>query len=360
MTCNCLHTAPAPPCFNRHKFSRGRMIVALASFAFLAGSLSCTAQEPSTADLFRLGAQQMHDGHYAEAEKYFLQAVQTSPQLAEAHLDLGLALVRQGNVEEATKELETAARLDPRAPGVHMFLGISYYQMHRLDDAIKALREEVALNNQSAEALMWLGVVELAAGNPEKAVAPLDHAAELSPKDLNILDYRGQAHSLVAKDSYAQMYKLAPGSWHVHRLQAELYAEQDRHREAIAEYLEAIRAQPGDADLYESLGEEYRKTNQLDLAQGAYENELRLSPRNGVAMYNLGSIDVERDDAKDGVPLLEDVVKFYQDAPVAMYYLGRGLAILGRNQEAIKYLEGAVKAEPSGEIAKRSYYELSR
>jgi len=336
----------------------------LPSLLLLAVPALCIAQDAptnaSTSDLVRLGAQQLHDGHYAEAEEYFRKAAEASPDLAEVHLDLGLVLVREGKVEEATKELETAARLGPQLQGVHMFLGISYYQMHRLDDAVEALQQEVALNNQNAEALMWLGVVELAAGNPEKAVGPLDRAAELSPKDLNILDYRGQAHSLVAKDSYAQMYRLAPGSWHVHRLRAELYGEQERHREAISEYLEAIREQPQNADLYEALGREYRKIDQLDMAHQAYETELKLSPRNAVAMYNLGSIDIERDDAKDGVPLLQDVVRFYDNAPVAKYYLGRGLAALGRNQEAIRYLEEAVKAEPSGEIAKRSYYELSR
>ncbi len=47
----------------------------------------------------------MHDGHYVEAEKFFRQATQESPQLAEAHLDLGLALTRQEKVEEATQEL---------------------------------------------------------------------------------------------------------------------------------------------------------------------------------------------------------------------------------------------------------------
>jgi predicted Zn-dependent protease len=154
------------------------------------------------------------------------------------------------------------------------------------------------------------------------------------------------------------MYKLAPRSWHVHRLQAELYAEQDRHREAIAEYLEAIRAETGNADLYEKLGEEYRKTSQLDLAHDAYEKELKLSPGNGVAMYNLGSIDIERDDAKEGVPLLQEVVRVYAKAPVITYYLGRGLAELGRNQEAVKYLEDTIKADPSSEVAKRSYFEL--
>jgi Flp pilus assembly protein TadD len=338
----------------RHNF-----LLAVAVLVF-ASAIAASAQDAATVEMIKKGALQMQSGKYSDAEISFREATRLSPTLAEPHLDLGLALVRQGKVEDATQELETARHLNPNIRGVNMFLGITYYQMHRLTDAIAALQREVEMNEQSADAQMWLGIAQLAAGNAQAAVGPLDRAAALSPNDLNILDYRGQAHGQVAKDSYAQMYKLDPKSWHVHRLQAELYAAQDRHKEAIAEFLEAIRAEPNNADLYEKLGEEYRKTSQLDLAHDAYEKELKLSPRNGIAMYNLGSIDIERDDAKAGVPLLEDAVKFYAEAPAVKYYLGRGLAQLGRNDEAIRYLEETVKAQPTGEIAKRAYYELSR
>lgn len=302
----------------------------------------------------------MHDGRTADAEKEFRDAVRASPDRAEAHLDLGLVLVRQGQLEAAAGELESATTLGPQVPGAHMFLGIAYYQMHRLGEEVTALQQELVLNPDNAEAQMWLGIVELASGNAEKAVAPLDRAAELSPKNLDILDYRGQAHGIVAKDSYAQMYKQSPHSWHVHRLQAELYAEEDRHREAIVEYQAAIAAESNNPDLYEKLGNEYRAINQLEQAQAAFQHELSLSPHNGIAMYNLGSIDVERGDVAKGVPLLEEVARFYAQAPVVKYYLGRGLAESGKSGRAAQMLEEVIKGEPIGELAKRSYFELSR
>lgn len=322
-------------------------------------ALPTFAQNVSVEDLFRAGAEAMHEGRYSDAEIKFRAAIATAPQMAEAHLDLGLAIMREGRIADASVEIENAVRLNPEAPGGHMFLGICDYQMHRLAEARTALLKEVELDSKNPTALMWLGVVELASGHPEQATAPLDKAAEISPKDLTILDYRGQAHNQVAKNSFSRMYLLDPNSWHVHRLQAQLYADDDRHKEAIVEYQSAIKSEPRNADLYEGLGEEYRKTSQLGLAHEAYAKELELNPGNAVAMYNLGMIDVEQDDAKAGVPLLEKVVQFYADVPVAKYYLGRGLAQLGRNEEAITTLKDAAKDESSGEVAKRSYYELS-
>ena len=80
-------------------------------------------------------------------------------------------------------------------------------------------------NNMSPKAWMWQGVVELQDGHPEKATEPFDRAAELAPNDLNILEYRGKAHSQVAFASYARMAVIDPTSWHVHRVQGQMYSQ---------------------------------------------------------------------------------------------------------------------------------------
>ncbi len=300
----------------------------------------------------------MRDGHAEEAEKYFRQAAELAPNLPEAHLNLGLALLKEGKLPEASASIEKAIQLDPRSPGAHMFLGIADYQMNRIDQAIENLQQEISANPANPEAQLWLGIVELASGHPEKATGPLDRAAELAPKDLNILDYRGQAHMKVAKQSYADMYRLDPGSWRVHRLNAEIAAESEQHKQAIDEYLVAIHIAPKEADLYEGLGEEYRKTGTLDAAEKAFAQQLELTPGNPVAMYNLGSIRVERGEEGTGVPLLLQVVKLYGKPTVADYYLGLGLAAQARNSEAVSALQRASTIE--GEVQRRSWYELAQ
>jgi len=225
----------------------------------------------------------MHRGKADEAEKFFRKVIQMAPELADGYLDLGLAQLKQGKLAEAVESLETALQRNPKSPGASMFLGIAYFQMNHLDHARAALQQEIDLNPQNPEALMWLGITELAAGNPEKAVGPLNKAAELSPKDINILDYRGRAHLLVSKESYARIYALDPNSWRMHRLSAQIYAESNQHKEAIREYKAAIKLAPKQADLYEELGDEYRKDGSLDFTAIAYRNELQLTPHNAVA-----------------------------------------------------------------------------
>ncbi len=277
-----------------------------------------------------------------------------------AHLDLGLALGREGKLEEAIASLSEALRLDPGIEGGHLFRGIFRHQSNQQGEARADLEKEIAAHPSNAEALTWLGMVELAAGHPEKAVGPFDRAAELQPDDLNLLEFRGRAHNLVARDSYARMARLDPSSWHVHRVQAQLFADEGKHAQAIAEYEAAIKLQDRNPDLYEGMGDEYRKLNQLDAAKRAYSKELELSPQNAVAMYDLGSIEIELGDNAAGVPLLQSMIKSYPGSPVAEYYLGRGLAADGKDAEAVAWLERSAKGDPDGEVGERSYYELSR
>lgn len=335
-------------------------------FAVCVVLLGCTAvassfaQNSAVEDAFRRGALAMRNGRIADAEAQFKEAVRLAPQMPEAHLDLGLVFGREGKLDEAIQSLRAALRLDPKLSSAHMFLGIFLYQANRQDEARAELQQEIALNPDNVEALTWLGTTDLATGHPEEAVIPLDRAFKLKPNDLNILEYRGRAHNLIARDSFARMARIDPGSWHVHRMQAEIYADSNQHNDAITEYEAAIRLEPRNPDLYEALGDEYRKTSQLDLAQKAFAKGLALSPRNYIAMYDLGSTEIELGNYGEGVPLLQTMLKSYANAPVAEYYLGRGLAAQGKTEEARTWLEKSVKDNSSGEVAKRSYYELIR
>lgn len=157
------------------------------------------------------------------------------------------------------------------------------------------------------------------------------------------------------------MYKLAPDSWQVYRALGESYAEAGKTAEAISEYQTAVAMQPQNSDLYEALGNAYQKVSKFAEAKQAYEHELRLSPHNMVALYNLGKIAIENEeDPKAGVHLLEEVVKAYHHSAPADFYLGLGLVKLGRDQDAIPYLEKVAQDESAGEMPKRAAYELVR
>jgi tetratricopeptide (TPR) repeat protein len=338
-------------------------VLTVSTFLVATASLAQTAVAPPDSDFeenLRKGADAIRAGRDGEAEKWFKSAVQANPGNPTALMELGVAELRLGRAADAADNLRKAIAVGPELQGANLFLGIAYAQMHREDEAVAALRREIELDPKNAQAYMWEGVVQLQDGHPEKATEPFDRAAELAPNDLNILEYRGKAHSEVAFASYARMAVINPDSWHVHRVQGQMYSQQDKHKEAIAEFLEAIKLMPNNSDLYEELGAEYRKTSALELAQQAYAKELELSPSNPIAMYNLAKIDIETNRGAEGLGLLRKVTANYANVPATYFYLGLGEFEEGNTNQALAALEKAHSMHPEPLLAPRIEYELSR
>lgn len=310
--------------------------------------------------LVQLGGAAMRQDRVAEAERYFTQATVAAPRFADAFMDLGLVQLRQGEVDAAEKSLARAIALNPKLEGAHMFHGIAKYQMHDVDAASADLREEIRLRPKNVEALTWLGIIELGAGDADKAAPPLDQAAVLAPKDPNILYLRGRAHTLIAQEAYQGLYRLDPDSWRVHKALGETYSASGQPEKAVAEFQKAVEKQPENADLYEYLGDEYQKLGRFDDAMSAYQKEIKLDPHNPIGLYNIGKIDVERGDPEAGIVSLRQAISAHAKPAPSYFYLGLGLAKVGKNEEAAEWLERALRNEPSDFIKQSGYYELAR
>lgn len=326
----------------------------------LLAAAACAAQTPTAQQALRSGSQALAAGRYDEAERWLRAAVSASPDNPEALMALGVAQLRLGQPAPAADSLRKSIALAPAQQAANLFLGIACVQMHNVPEAVAALNRELELDPTDAQAAMWLGVVQLQDGHPEKAVAPLDRAAELAPNDLNILEYRGKAHSDVAYASYARMAAIDPDSWHVHKVQGQMLAQQNLHKEAIAEFQQAIRVAPANSDLYEELAAEYRKTGALDLAQQAYARELELSPNNTVALFNLGKIDIETNRTQQGLELLQKIAALADTMPALDFYLGLGQLDSGDTKAALASLEKARSLHPEPELAPRIEFQLAR
>jgi tetratricopeptide (TPR) repeat protein len=343
-------------------------ISAFLSASFLAAALlptfaQASPQGPSTDPVMSLltqGRDAMQRGNLVEAETLFRRATTTAPQLSDAFLGLGLVELKRGEMDDAAKSLTRATELNSQLQGAHLFLGIAQYQMGQGAPAAASLRAEIALDAANTEALTWLGIVELGTGHPEQATDPLDQAAALKPKDPNILYYRARAHSLVAEAVYHELYALDPDSALVHRALAESLAASGQPEKAIAEYEAAIRKQPGNSDLYESLAEENQKIARFDAATKAYEEELKINPNSGIALYNLGKIEVETGKPESGVERLRKAQAAHAAAAPTDFYLGLGLAELNQNEEAAHWLEQSLANQPSPFIEQSAYYQMSR
>ena len=323
------------------------------------GSQLSAQVAPEVRKLFLEASEAMKQGDLEAAGRGFAEAVADAPAFAEAHFNLGLVRQEQGRPEEAIVSFQKALSLKPRLHGANLFLALAQYKLERLDQARAALRNETAAYPKDAAAWMWLGVVEIAADRPEEAAAALDRAATLAPDNVDILFHRGQAHLLVSKNSYTQMYKADPKSWRVLQVLAQASSDADRPLEAISAYEDAIKLAPRQLGLREALGAEYRAAGKTEEAEAAFNRELEIDPFNASARYKLGVLAIEKGDGARAKGLIEAALQQKPGIRHSDYNLGRAEMLLGDDEAAARHLQRATSAPGSDpEVIQQAWYQL--
>lgn len=102
----------------------------------------------------------MRAGRAADAERGLRALVQTDPELAGPHANLGLLARQAGRLPEAVKELETATELAPGMAVAWNQLGLAYRQAGQFAKAQEAYAHAIALDPNYANAVLNLGVLE--------------------------------------------------------------------------------------------------------------------------------------------------------------------------------------------------------
>ena len=168
---------------------------------------------------------------------------------AEAHNNLGVALVRLDKLQEATGQFEQALRIEPEYAVAHNSLGVVFIRLGRTQEAITQLEQAVRIKPEFAEAHNNLGIALERAGRVQEALRHFEQALRLAP------DY-SDAHNNLA----AALFRLG------------------RLPEAIGHYEQVLRIEPDNAAAHYNLGVALEQTGKLNEAIGHYEQALRIKP----------------------------------------------------------------------------------
>ncbi|HVW72839.1 MAG TPA: tetratricopeptide repeat protein [Rhizomicrobium sp.] len=217
--------------------------------------------QPDLFDAFLLLAQvQLTTGDLAASERNYRAALQLSPKSQVALLGLGVLLNKMMRPAEAEACLRTAAQ-DVARPAswrakVASNLGQSLEALGRREEAIDVWRGALALDPANAEAhrelnalLYRMGRVDEFLASHEDAIRklPLSHMAERGTLLLQKAGFLMDAERFEeARDCFAQLAALAPGSAGPQNGLAAAHARLGRLDAAIAAYETSLRLKPDD------------------------------------------------------------------------------------------------------------------
>lgn len=261
----------------------------------------------------------------AKAVLQFRNAVQTTPQNAEAYYQLGVALLAAGDAANGIASLRRAMDIDPNHAASHLRMAELMVTtndpelLRSAKDRLERLLQTPSANDP--DALHALAFTELRLGQPEEAMEHLATALRKAPQSLATAVTLARA-KLLHKDA----------------------------RGAEETLLKACADAPGSADAIVVLGSFYSSQKRLADAEQQYRRALNMDARNIGALLYLAQVQSQsgkHDEAEQNLKTLASL----RD-PATKHYHAAFLMMRNRRDEAIAELESIYKADPSDRLSR--------
>ncbi len=269
-------------------------------------------------------------GNYEEAKEWCLKAYAKKNQMSlqqKIYTDIVHAYLFK-TPYEAIKYLRQLREIDDQAPSSYYYTGDSYFELQQYSKAIPEYRRSLELYEDRATKPFYsanytnLAVAYQKTGQAAKAKKLLRKAERDFPDDLTTVSMKA-IQELTDKDTVSANKYINRG--------ISLLEENMVYEAEITSYLAAIYSEAG---------------LQVQALQ-FYSQALSLEPENPLRMYDLASFLIDNDgEISEGIQLINKAIELSPENYSFYDCKGWGLYKLGRNKEALEFLERSWELKP--------------
>lgn len=284
-------------------------------------------------------------------------------------LNEGIKLFEKTKYNEAKKIFEEILNTDSTNHKTLYYLGRLEYNNQNVDEAINYFETAIKLDNKS-DYYLWTGVAFLSkiqnASQFEigvfagKMFDNLNKAIEINPANVTARSYLAgyylNAPSIAggsikkARAEVEEIKKYSPEQALI--LIAQIYENEGENDKAIAEYLKYLEQDPGNKEIYYSLGMLYQKMEKFEKAFNTFETSLKINKEDYASLYQIGRTAVFSGKNIDrGIECLKLYLQMNNDSSLpakdaAHWRLGALYEHLGDSNSAKEEYNKAAKINP--------------
>jgi len=271
------------------------------------------------------------------------------------HCELASAYRRNGQLDRAVDEYRKALDCRPDLAPAHLGLGLLFSEHGSLDEAVVHLTHAVRMKPDCARAHAELGWVRAQQGATQEAVLHYYTALQTRPGLATVHNRLGAA--LADQDTldaavaqYRQALRAQPDYVPAHYNLSLALKALGMYEEAISHLERVLRTRPNDAQVHFELAIVLTSTGNTNEAILHYEEAVRIDPSRADAHTNLGLALSQRGDLADAIVHYRRAIEIQPDHALAHYNLGGALAQQGRNREALRHYRRAVQLRPNHDV----------
>jgi tetratricopeptide (TPR) repeat protein len=271
-------------------------------------------QQPDALNL--LGLLAKDSGRPALAAELIAGAIQSNPNIAQFHANLGEVHRMLGKFELAAESMQCAIQLDPNSSDYHNTLGVTLKSLGKSADAIASFSRAIALDLAYSNAHFNLATALAEARDFPRAIAQWKKYLELNPHDADACAQLGSCLMWFGKLQEAEAtcnwaISINPRSADAHNNLAACLSQQGRLDEAIAACRKAIEISPDHPGAHGNLGAALTDRGDFAGAIDHLSRALQLRPDLDEAHWNLAMAYLRQGDFVNGWPQYEWRLKNY-------------------------------------------------
>lgn len=291
--------------------------------------------------------------NYEKARVEFRNALQISPNSAEARYQNGRAAERLGNFREAAQFYQGTIDLVAEHVGARADLGRMYLFAGLPQKALDLVEPHLAKHPDTAALLTVRAGARLQLRNEAGAFEDAQRANQLDPRNENAIAllasmYRQKSEPEKAVELIRGSLTLLPKSVELHQVLAALYDAQSQHGLAEQQMQAVVKLRPADLALRYQFALFYTKARQLDAAEQQLLAGIAANPRSTEARLSYAEFLVSQRSFERGRDALQQFMA--RDADNLELQLGLGALLQrgGKADDAIKTYQAIVDRDPEG------------
>jgi Flp pilus assembly protein TadD len=273
------------------------------------------------------------------------------PSVPEMFNSLGLAYDSLGNYDEARAAFEQATRLKPSTASFHNNLAASFIRSGKQARGIAEFEKSLQLDARNSTARLNLATIFLQEKQYRRVLSYLDTTAIRQSQDPVLLlvltqAYYGAAQAQPARETALRLSRLPAVEPAVHFSLGLVLAEHGEYQLAASQF-EAIPSDQRDVATEMNLGMAYLRLKNFVAARAAYENAIRMDPKNPETYFHIGIAESAQGNHDAAVDWMTEAHNLALDQPDICFALVEELIHIRNYEQARTVLMVATAAHPN-------------
>lgn len=290
--------------------------------------LTILEKEPNTKDAVSiynsLSLMYRYKKDYQKAKDYIQKAIQREKKekgenLSDLYINLGNLEKQFGYLTKAFLAYKTAEQINPKNGMVDYAIGLFFEEQKKWGQAEIAFRSALAKKGE----IEWL---------PHKLIISLE-------KQHKTQELKKMYEQFSLQKSPQKRFQFFIG-------EASRYLEQNRFKESLEAYFNALQLQPKNAIIYNDIGGVFLKQNNKEKAIAYFKRAQELDPGSHLPYLNLSSAYLEMGQLNQAQGTLEKVLKMDSNNKHAYFLMGIVQQQLKRYNLAKSHFKKALELDP--------------